>query len=102
MWNHYLLDTIPCDDRKTIIENISEVEGVTGADVSTSVLKAAIDAVCNEPICVTYELLHEILQEILKTKKIVNDNFEITTRKVSEEYALSQISKGGTKDGNNE
>lgn len=101
LWNHYLLDTIPCDDRKTIIENISEVEGVTGADVSTSVLKAAIDAVCNESICVTYELLHEILQEILKTKKIVNDNFEITTRKVSEEYALSQISKGGTKDGNN-
>lgn len=100
LWNHYLLDTIPCEDREAIIESISEIEGVTGADISTSVLKAAIDAVCKEPACVTYELLHGILQETLKTKKAVNDNFEITTRKVSEEYALSQINKEGKKDGN--
>lgn len=100
LWNHYLLDTIPCEDREAIIESISEIEGVTGADISTSVLKAAIDAVCKEPACVTYELLHGILQETLKTKRAVNDNFEITTRKVSEEYALSQITKEGKKDGN--
>lgn len=100
LWNHYLLDTIPCDDRKSVIENISEVESVTGADISTAILKAAIDAVCNEPACITYELLSGILEEIIKAKKAVNDNFEITTRKVSQEYALSQINKGGTIDGN--
>lgn len=100
LWNHYLIETIPCDNRKAIIENISEVEGVTGADISTCVLKAAIDVVCNIPACITYELLYGILEEILKTKNAVNDNFEITTRKVSEEYALSQINKGETKDGN--
>lgn len=100
LWNHYLLDTIPCDDRKSVIEKISAVEGVTGADISTAILKAAIDAVCSEPACVTYELLYGILEEIIKAKKAVNDNFEITTRKVSEEYALSQINKGGTTDGN--
>lgn len=102
LWNHYLLDTIPCDNRKAVIEKISEVEGVTGADISTAVLKAAIDAVCSEPACVTYELLYGILEEIIKAKKAVNDNFQITTRKVSEEYALSQINKGGTTDGNKE
>lgn len=102
LWKHYLLETVPCDNRNVVIEKISEVEGVTGADISTAVLKAAIDAVCNTPACITYESLHEILEEILKAKKAVNDNFEITTRKVSEEYALSQINKGGTKDGINQ
>lgn len=95
LWNHYLLDTIPCEHRENIIEKICEVEGVTGADISTAVLKAAIDAASNTPHCITYNLLNEILEEILKAKKAVNDNFEISTRKVSEEYALSQINKGG-------
>ena len=102
LWNHYLLETIPCIDRKSVIEKISEFEGVTGADISTAILKAAIDAVCSETACVTYELLNDILEEIIKAKKAVNDNFEITTRKVSQEYALRQISKGGTIDGNNQ
>lgn len=101
LWKHYLLDTIPCDDRNFIIEKIGDVEGVTGADISTSVLKAAIDAVCSEPACITYELLSGIVEEIIKAKKAVNDNYEITTRKVSQQYALSQINKGGTLDGNN-
>lgn len=102
LWTHYLLDTIPCDNRQSVIENISNAEGVTGADISTAVLKASIDAVCSTPACITYDLLHGVLEEIIRAKKAVNDNFEITTRKVSEEYALSQINKGGTKDGNNQ
>jgi SpoVK/Ycf46/Vps4 family AAA+-type ATPase len=102
LWNHYLLDTIPCDDRQSVIEKISDIEGVTGADISTAVLKASIDAVCSTPACITYDSLHAVLEEIVKAKKAVNDNFEITTRKVSGEYALSQINKGGTKDGNNQ
>lgn len=101
LWKHYLLDTIPCDDRNFVIEKIGDVEGVTGADISTSVLKAAIDAVCSEAACITYELLSGIVEEIIKAKKEVNDNYEITTRKVSQQYALSQINKGGTLDGNN-
>lgn len=101
LWNHYLLDTIPCENRENIIENISKVEGVTGADISTAVLKASIDAVCSTPACITYDLLNGILEEIEESKKAVNDNLEITTRKVSEEYALSQINKGEMKDGNN-
>lgn len=101
LWKHYLLDTIPCDDRNFVIEKIGDVEGVTGADISTSVLKAAIDAVCSKPVCITYELLSGIVEEIIKAKKAVNDNYEITTRKVSQQYALSQINKGGTLDGNN-
>ncbi len=100
LWNHYLLETIPCDNRKEVIDKICKVEGVTGADISTAILKAAIDAVCMEPACVTYELLYESLEEIIKAKKAVNDKYEITTRKVSEDYALSQINKGGTVDGN--
>lgn len=101
LWNHYLLNTIPCDNREFVIEKISAVEGVTGADISTVILKAAIDVVSNEHVCLTYELLYSILEEVIKTKKAVNDNFEITTRKVSQEYALSQINKGGIIDGNN-
>ena len=102
LWNHYLLETIPCDNRNTILKKISEVEGVTGADISTAVLKATIDAACNTPYCITYESLKEVLEEILKAKKAVDDNFEITTRKVSQEYALSQINKGETKYGVNQ
>lgn len=102
LWNHYLLETIPCDNRNSILEKISEVEGVTGADISTAILKATIDAACNTPYCITYESLKEVLEEILKAKKAVDDNFEITTRKVSQEYALSQINKGETKYGVNQ
>lgn len=102
LWNHYFLETIPCDDRNTVIEKISDIEGVTGADISTAILKATIDAVSNTPACITYESLYGILEEILNVKKAVNDNFEITTRKVSQEYALSQINKGEKKDGINQ
>ena len=84
---------------KTVIDNICEVEGVTGADISTAILKAVIDVVCQKTLCVTYELLYSTLEEIIKAKKAVNDNYEITTRKVSKEYALSQINKGEKKDG---
>ena len=101
LWSHYLLETIPCDNRKTVIDNICEVEGVTGADISTAILKAVIDVVCQKTLCVTYELLYSTLEEIIKAKKAVNDNYEITTRKVSREYALSQINKGGYTDGDN-
>ncbi len=100
LWNHYLLETIPCENRETIIDKICEVEGVTGADISTAVLKAAIDAVCKEPACVTYELLYGIIEEIIKAKNAVTGDYEITTRKVSEEYALSQINKGEKNSGN--
>lgn len=102
LWKHYLIDTIPCDDRDLIIEKIIDVEGITGADISTAILKSSIDAVSREPACITYDLLSGILDEIIKAKRAVNDNFEITTRKVSQEYALSQINKGGTLDGNNQ
>ena len=99
LWEHYLLETLPCDDRSIIIEKISDIEDVTGSDISTAVLKAAIEAVGNIPACITYELLYEILEDILKAKKTVNDNYEITTRKVSQEYALRQINRGEKKDG---
>ena len=98
LWNHYFIETIPCDNRKTVIDKICEVEGVTGADISTAILKAAIDVVCKESACVTYELLYDIIEEIINAKKAVNNNYEITKRKVSEEYALSQISQGGATD----
>ena len=99
LWSHYLLETIPCDNRKAVIDNICEVEGVSGADISTAILKAVIDVVCQKTLCVTYELLYSTLEEVIKAKKAVNDNYEITTRKVSKEYALSQINKGGSTDG---
>lgn len=99
LWEHYLLETIPCDDRQTIIANISEIDGVTGADISTAVLKASIDAACGTPDHITYEMLKKTLEETVNAKKAVDGNYQITTRKVSEEYALSQINKGGTKDG---
>ena len=100
LWNHYLLESVPCDNRKIIIDKISEVEGVTGSDISTAILKVVIDIVSKESPCVTYELLHSILEEIMQAKKAVNDNFEISTRRVSKEYALSQINRGEKIDGN--
>ena len=100
LWNHYLLESVPCDNRKIIIDKISEVEGVTGSDISTAILKVVIDIVSKESPCVTYELLHSILEEIMRAKKAVNDNFEISTRRVSKEYALSQINRGEKIDGN--
>lgn len=102
LWRHYLLETIPCDNRNLIIEKISDVEGITGADISAAVLKAAIDAVDSTAFCVTYELLYEAVQEIISAKKVVSSNFEITTRRVSEEYALRQLNKGGMRDGSNQ
>lgn len=101
LWNHYLLETLPCDDRTNIINKISEINNVTGADISTAVLKVAIAAACHNPSCITYDLLYGIVEEILNAKKAVNENYRITTRKVSEEYALQHIDKGVMKNGIN-
>ena len=100
LWGHYLLESLPCDNRNDVIASISEIEGVTGSDISTAVLKAAIDAVCSSSCCITYDSLREIVLEIIDAKNAVKDNYEITTKKVSKEYALSKIDKGEKKDGN--
>ncbi len=93
IWEHYLVPKLPITNRMTLIEDIIKVEDLTGADISTIVLKTAIKA-ANHKTNITYADLTDCADKIVQAKADIDGKYEITTRKVSEEYALGQLGKG--------
>ncbi|MCD7763023.1 MAG: ATP-binding protein [Lachnospiraceae bacterium] len=98
IWEHYLIQQLPVTERGALIDRISKVENLTGADISTIVLKAAIMA-ANKGKSISYSDVSDYASKIAQSKSDMNGGYEITTRKVTEEYALKQIRKG-EKNGN--
>lgn len=100
LWNHYLVNSLPVDNRDMLINTVSKYENMSGSDISSAVLKAAINASNNSNKIINVDLVETIIKDIQKSKVAVNGGFDITTRKVSEDYALNRIS-GGCNNGNN-
>lgn len=98
LWAHYLVPTLPVTDREAVIDRISEQENLTGADISTAVLKAAVAAANSEEKRINVEMLVKAVDHIQVSKSSVAGPYEVTTRRVTEEYALSKIN-GGCIDG---
>lgn len=94
LWNHYLLTTLPINDRDDLIKEISKEEDISGADIATAVLKAAVELIDSEKEAIDKLMLVEIVKEIKKARTDIEGKYEITTRKVTEEYAREQLSKG--------
>lgn len=99
LWDHYLLSTMPIEDKEGLLENIAEVDDLSGADISTIVLKAAIDVVGEPGRRIDEDLLLHMIEEVKNARRAVQGKYEITTRKVSEEYALEKIKGGGNVNG---
>lgn len=90
LWRRYIPSKMPAD---VDINAISQkYDGISGSDISTAVLKAALKAARLGNGCVKSEFIEESLTSILNSKK-ENAPVTVTKRAVSEEYALSQIKK---------
>ena len=96
LWKHYLVEEFPVvGNRENVITQLSQSDGITGADISNAVLKTAIKNAQNNSNGATVEdLLSEV--EIIKAtaSNLEHDQFEISTRKVSGEYVKDQLTKG--------
>ena len=99
LWEHYLPESLPYDGNKRLsAEELSTIEGVTGADIANAVLKAAVAAAVGQKK-VDIQLLKKELMKLDELQKIMDDSFPddvtVTSRKVSKDYVKEQIEEGG-------
>lgn len=88
LWRRYMPRKMPTNAEPS--ELAEKFDGVSGSDISTAVLKAALKAAKNYDMLVKCEYIEEAISSIISSK---NENSGVTVSKriVSEEYALSQI-----------
>ena len=92
LWRMYIPREMPTDiDIAAISEKYTEI---SGSDISTAVLKAALNAAQKGMTIIPQSNFENAIESIIASKK-ANSNIKIETRQVSEEYALSQINKNG-------
>ena len=93
LWRMYIPAEMPTDVN---IPEISEkYSDISGSDISTAVLKAALSAAQKGLDIVPGSYFETAIEGIVASKR-ANDNIvKVETREVSEEYALSQINKNG-------
>lgn len=101
IWEHYLVAELPIEiERDSVIKELSKIESVSGSDISSSVLKAAIKTAYLKEDTIKIESIKGFLNEAIATKRFQSDsNYEVTTKKVSENYVREKMEKGGLIDG---
>lgn len=101
IWEHYLVAELPIEiERDSVIKELSKIESVSGSDISSSVLKAAIKTAYLKEDTIKIESIKGFLNEAIATKRFQSDsNYEVTTKKVSENYVREKKEKGGLIDG---
>lgn len=88
LWRKYIPPQMPTDANYKKLAD--EYDGISGSDIATAVLKAALKAAkCRDNI-VSNSYFESEIKTIIESKN-ENNGCTVTTRKVSEEYALSQI-----------
>lgn len=92
LWNRYIPEKMPA---MLDVERISrEYDNLSGSDISTAVLRAALKAANNDDEVIPYEYFEEAVKSILVSKsENAGGNVTVQTRQVSEEYALKQLGK---------
>ena len=93
LWRRYIPNRMPADlDYKAIA---GKYDKISGSDISNAVLRAALKAARLNDESVKEEYFCEAIESIITSKKANSQtsNVVITKRPVTEEYALSQISK---------
>ena len=103
LWTHYLVDGLPLSCRKTeLVDKLAVIDRVTGADISTAVLKAAIKAATDKRKLISIDNLSSEINKIVAAKAVMkSDDLTVTSRRVSQEYVREKLGVGGIIDGNN-
>lgn len=92
IWKKYISTKLPTD---IDIDNLAcKYEGVSGSDISNAVFKAVVRAANNNDFLVCNSYFSEEIEKIMVSKQDNRGNVTVTTREVSEEYALDQIERG--------
>lgn len=101
IWEHYIVPELPIKgDRETFIDELVKTDGISGADISTAVFKAAVQTAYLKEWEVKVDRIKAALEEARNLKKIQSDEqYAITTRRVSEQYVKDKIGKDGMIDG---
>lgn len=90
LWSLYIPKCMPVS--LSINELANKYSNVSGSDISTAVLKAALNAAKNGLSIIPQSYFECAIESIVKSKE-ANSGYKVETREVSEEYALSQIKK---------
>lgn len=101
LWKHYLTEKLPIENREITIDSISDIEDLTGADISNIVLKVAIWASNKENRVIKCEDIKKYIYEILDVKRICKKGYVYETKKVNKEYVLQRLKEGNFADGYN-
>ena len=94
---HYLKDTIP--NSIDFDDVAKKYVGITGSDIANAVMMSAVKIARKGSKELEQDVFEEALQNIIQSKKDnvgPSANFKVYEREVTEEYAMSQIKKGGT------
>ncbi len=92
LWNMYIPEKMPVWADKDILARNSE--GLSGSDISTAVLKAALKAANNNLIEVPQEYFEEAVKNIISSQEENGqDSITITRKPISEEEAMRQLGK---------
>ena len=99
LWKRYIPKKMPTD---IDIETISKkYNNISGSDISNAVLMAALKSANKGEYTVKNEMFEEAVQSIIKSKnankQIKDIKTVVTTKPISEEYALSQMYKMNNK-----
>lgn len=98
LWNYYLPPALPIENRTETINYIAKIDDVSGSDIATSVLRCAVIA-AEKKRSITVDDITEAINRIKLTRQDAEGKWNVTSRKVTEEYALEQI--GGLRYVNN-
>lgn len=95
LWEYYIVEEFPVDDRVALIERISEKNKITGADISNIVLKVAIKLARTGNKVATPEDFEYYIDESVKIKEnIEDDKFKVEKKKVTKEYVEERMKEG--------
>jgi len=91
IWRKYIPKRLPTS---IDIEAVSEkYDNISGSDIANAVFKAVVHAANDKESVVWNSYFEEEIEKIIQSKKDNQGNVKVTTREVSEEYALSQIER---------
>ena len=95
LWEYYIVEELPVDNRVALIEKISEKHKITGADISNIVLKVATKLARTGDKAATAEDFEYYIDESVKIKEnLEDDKFTVEKKKVSKEYVDEKMKEG--------
>lgn len=95
LWEYYIVEELPVDNRVALIERISEKHKITGADISNIVLKVATKLARTGDKAATAEDFEYYIDESVKIKEnLEDDKFTVEKKKVSKEYVDEKMKEG--------